>query len=81
MKKIFALILALIMIVSLFGCAQQESVETEPTETQAELELLNPTEPEEEEKIESKSWIGLVLIAGVLLMKTPAKKYLLEQFS
>ena len=30
------------------------------------LELLEETEPVEEEKIESKSWIGLVLIAGTL---------------
>ncbi len=44
------------------------AVETqpEPTETQEELELLNPTEPEIEEKVKSKSWIGLVMIAGVL---------------
>ena len=41
MKKIFALILALIMIVSLFGCAQQESVKTEPTEPAT----VAPTEP------------------------------------
>jgi peptidoglycan hydrolase CwlO-like protein len=38
------------------------------TETQEELNLLDPTEPEAEvaQKIESKSWIGLVLIAGTL---------------
>ena len=45
-------------------------LETEPaeTETKEPLDLLNPTEPEPEirETVESKSWIGLVLIAGVL---------------
>ena len=30
------------------------------------LDLLTATEPPVEEKIESRSWIGLVLIAGVL---------------
>jgi len=35
-------------------------------ETEAELDLLAETEPVEKEEIESKSWIGLVLIAGVL---------------
>ena len=43
-------------------------METEPEATEAVLDLLAETEPasEMEEKIESKSWIGLVLIAGVL---------------
>ena len=43
-------------------------LETEPveTETQEELELLEETQPRVEEKIESKSWIGMVMIAGVL---------------
>lgn len=46
-------------------------VATEPLETAPqteELDLLTQTEPvpEVEEKIESKSWIGLVMIAGVL---------------
>ena len=44
-------------------------VVTEPEETVREeetLDLLTATEPPVEEKIESKSWIGLVLIAGVL---------------
>ena len=30
------------------------------------LDLLTETQPEEGRQIESKSWIGLVLIAGVL---------------
>ena len=42
--------------------------ETTPEETQEELDLINPTEPAAEEKMESKSWIGLVMIAGVLTL-------------
>lgn len=43
------------------------AVATEPETTEPELDLLTQTEPPEvEEKIESKSWIGLVMIAGVL---------------
>jgi hypothetical protein len=41
--------------------APEETVREEET-----LDLLTPTEPLVEEKIESRSWIGLVLIAGVL---------------
>ena len=46
-------------------------LETEQSETAEEtteeiLELLQETEPVVEEKVKSKSWIGLVMIAGVL---------------
>ena len=43
--------------------AQEEET---PAETEPELDLLAETEPVAKKEIESKSWIGLVMIAGVL---------------
>ena len=47
---------------------ETEPEETEPAVTEPEevLELLDETQPVIEEEIESKSWIGLVMIAGTL---------------
>ena len=66
MKKTVSLVLALIMLLSLCACGGGNVTETEPAETRETLELQEETEPVEEEQIESKSWIGLVLIAGTL---------------
>ena len=43
--------------------AQEEET---PAETEQELDLLAESQPVVKEEIQSKSWIGLVLIAGVL---------------
>ena len=78
---VLALILALMVagtiyvesVFSRMGDLDTETLSSSEAEallnqTEETLDLLTPTEPEPElrETVESKSWIGLVLIAGVL---------------
>ena len=69
MKRLLPLLLAVCMI--LCACAQNAPAETTaaPTtepETTFDLDLEETEEAEPVELPESKSWIGLALIAGVL---------------
>ena len=80
MKRFILVLASLFCAASFFSCDKPEPVEEpaetavpvvaveeeKPEETGQVLDLLTETQPEEGRQIESKSWIGLVLIAGVL---------------